>query len=251
MKKAIGSSASARRRAARRRSRRDDRGERAAHAVADRVERDRRRPRLGDRQRQVAGEDDAAAAARRARRAGRSGSRRRRHRGRRTARRAARSSAVPGRASRASATRRRWPCDRVRTGAARRLAMPTRARAASSSAAVGRAAVELAQEAQRLGGAQLLLQGIGMGEIERPADRLRLAPGQPAGFRARQAGQGAQQRRLALAVGAADPDDRARLEARVEAAEQRPLAAAALQPFDGEERGGSVGGAGGHGSARL
>jgi hypothetical protein len=44
---------------------------------------------------------------------------------------------------------------------------------------------------------------------------------------------------------------RAGLEAKAEAAEQSALAAAALQPFDGQERGGSVGGSVGHGSARL
>jgi hypothetical protein len=70
-----------------------------------------------------------------------------------------------------------------------------------------------------------------MGQVERPADRLRLAPAEAARFRTRQAGEGAQQRRLALAVGARDPDDRAGLEAKAEAAEQRALAAAALQPL--------------------
>ena len=115
---------------------------------------------------------------------------------------------------------------------------------------VGRAAVEPAQEAQRLEGAQLLLQRVGMGEIER-AHRLRIAAEDPAGFRAGQARQGAQQSRLALAVGAAEPDDGARLEAQVEAAEQRALAAPALQPFDGQERCGSFGGRAGHGKAGL
>ena len=188
VKKASGSRASMRRRAGQAEvARQDDRRTGrscagrpalAARGAAPAPRADDRGSRRGDRQRQVAGQDDDAAAPRHAARAARPGSptpstssasygsssSQRRAGGRRSA-------------SRASATRRRWPCDSVRTGASCRVARPSRSRAASMVGAVGPAAVRAeAGSASDSRDGEVVLQGIGMGEVEqRPAGRLRRA----------------------------------------------------------------------------
>ena len=103
--------------------------------------------------------------------------RRRRRRARRRARRGARAAArarppgAPGRRAGAGPAR---ACARRRS---LRLARPKRSSAASTSAVVDTAGAEMEQEAQRFGDGEIVLQGVGVGEVERPRRaRRRVAP---------------------------------------------------------------------------
>jgi|GEM_PF-4434984 len=126
-------------------------------------------------------------------------------------------------------------------------ALPLRERAHRRVATVGHAeaverrvdarcrqivAAEAQQEAQRLEGGEVVFQPVGVGEVEQRPAGDDTGAADAAGDRCRKPRERAQQRRLALPVGAAQPGDAACGHAHVESFEQHAFAARAGHAFE-------------------